>query len=137
MPFCTNLSDWGPVFALPNTTFINLHELDGADEVSAAEIRFGIKIHSIEGANLRNNFDHIAGITQACDAVIAISTTASMIANGTGADVFHLSTQHNALCMDILPWFPNQKHYTRNWDEDWNKPIQKIANDIKLIFNLN
>jgi tetratricopeptide (TPR) repeat protein len=136
MPYCSNLSDWEPIFTLPNTTFINLHDLDGADEVLNVKTQFGINIHSVEGANLRNNFDHIAGIAKSCDAVIAVPTTASMIASGAGANVFQLRGQNSAICMDVLPWFPNQKNYSRNWDEDWSKPILKITNDIRSLFNL-
>ena len=130
-PMCTSIMDWEPVFKIPNIDFINLHDLDGSEEVKTAETMFGIKIHSIDEANLRHKFDHVAGIAKACDAVITVPSTASILARAVGANVFHLQSEYTALCMDILPWFPDQNLYTRRWDEDWSRPIQEIARDLK------
>ena len=134
-PMCTDLNDWAPVFKIPNIDFINLHDLDGADEVGAAQKKFRIKIHSIAGADLRNKFDHVAGIAASCDAVITVPSTASIIARGIGANVFHLQSEFTALCMDILPWFPDQKLYSRRWNENWSKPIKKIAKNLDSELN--
>ena len=130
-PMCTSIMDWEPVFKIPNIDFINLHDLDGSEEVKTAEKMFGVKIHSIDEADLRHKFDHVAGIAKACDAVITVPSTASILARAIGANVFHLQSEYTALCMDILPWFPDQNLYTRRWDESWHRPIQEIARDLK------
>ena len=131
-PMCTSIMDWAPVLKIPNIDFINLHDLDGSDEVRTAENIFGIKIHSIDEADFRHNFGHVAGIAKSCDVVITVPSTASIIARAMGANVFHLQSEYTALCMDILPWFPDQNLYTRRWDEDWSRPIQAIAKDLNL-----
>ena len=133
MPMCTKLNDWEPVFKMPNVTFINLLGIDDQNEVLETEKKFGIRIHSIDGSNFSQNFDNIAGIAKACDAVITVPSTTSIIAKGVGANVLHLQAEYTALCMDILPWFPNQKLYTRKWSETWESTITHISKDIRKI----
>ena len=129
-PFCLDLLDLGAVFKLKNVTFINLHTLDGEEEVLSTEKEFGIKIHSIDEDGLHNNFDHIAGLSMACDAVVTASTTVSMIASGVGANVFELRSDYTALCMDVLPWFAHQKIYSRPWNRGWAESVRSLAEDL-------
>ncbi|WP_146210815.1 tetratricopeptide repeat protein, partial [Azospirillum sp. TSO35-2] len=59
----TRLDQWGPVFAVPGITFVNLQYGECEAELAAAERRFGVTIHRWSDLNLKDDFDNAAALT--------------------------------------------------------------------------
>ena len=131
---CTSvLSDWGPIFKIPDSMFINLHSLDGEDEVESAKKEFSIDFINVEGADFLNCFDHVAGVAKACDVVLALPTTVSNIDGAVGARVIELRPSYTPYCMDVLPWYPNHQRYYRTWDQSYREAIERAAKEVRAL----
>ncbi|NUB17708.1 tetratricopeptide repeat protein, partial [Azospirillum formosense] len=59
----TTLDQWGPLFALPGVVFVNLQYGDCAEEIAAAEARFGVTIHRWDDLDLKDDFEAAAAVT--------------------------------------------------------------------------
>ena len=130
-PMSTSIEEWESVFKIPNITFFELQYDDSCEERTRAKELFNIDIHELENVNLMKDFEKIAAITLSMDIVISAVTTISLIANSVGARVWELRPEYTALCMSGLPWFPNRKIYSRQYQEKWRDVLNKLSRDLR------
>ena len=81
--------------------------------------------------DLMTDFDQIATISLALDIVISAVTTIDIIANAVGANVWEIRPSPSALCMSILPWFPNRKIFYRNYNQNWEEVLGDVAINLQ------
>ncbi len=69
--YYSHLDAWGPILKAPGITFINLQYGDCREEIARAEERHGVKIHMIEGLDLKNDIDGAAALSSVVDLMIS------------------------------------------------------------------
>ena len=131
-PFVSNLLDWEPILTLPDSVFINMHCLDGKEEVIAAEKKFNLKLIQFREADFKNSFEHIAGMASACDLIISVATTnGSVIPGALGLNVIEIRPSFNSISMDGLPWYPNHQRVYKPWNISYVSKLRDIADQIR------
>ncbi|CAO3432805.1 tetratricopeptide repeat protein [Azospirillum doebereinerae] len=113
----TRLEEWGPVLAVPGIVFVNLQYGDCAEELAAAQRRFGVAPHAFADLDLRNDLDGGAALTSALDLVIAPATSTGELAGALGVPVWRLGQRGDwtGLGTGVRPWFPSMRVFlTRN-----------------------
>ena len=129
--FSSRIEDWAEVFKVPNVTFFELQYDESEEERIAAEELFGVKIHQFKNIDLMTDFDQIATVSLALDIVISAVTTIDIIANAVGANVWEIRPSPSALCMSILPWFPNRKIFCRKYNQNWEEVLGDVAINLQ------
>ena len=78
------MSEWAPVFKVPDVTFINLQYKDYEDDIAKVEDEFGVKIHNLEDIDQYGDIDEVAALCGALDMVVSTKATPPMISAGVG-----------------------------------------------------
>ncbi|HTC84104.1 MAG TPA: tetratricopeptide repeat protein, partial [Rhizomicrobium sp.] len=101
------IDGWGAVLKTPGVSFVNLQYGDCADEIARAEEEFGIKIHTMEGLDLRDDIDGAAALCGALDLVLSAPTAAAATAASVGTEVWFLTAGRTwpQLGTDEYPWY--------------------------------
>jgi tetratricopeptide (TPR) repeat protein len=107
---------WGTILQTPGITFVNLQYGDSAPDIARAEEKFGVKIHSVEGLDLKDDIDGTAALALALDLVLSAPTAAAHTAASVGAPVWYLSVGFGwpQLGTGEYPWYPNTRVF---WPE--------------------
>lgn len=132
MPNYTQISDWAPLFSLPNLTFINLQSTDFVDDLLEVEDKFGITVHNFDDLDHFNNLDDVAALAAALDMAVSVSTAVCAITAGVG-------TPTKLIAWRQSPWNnilfrckgPSISIFERNTREPWDNVFQSISKDIK------
>src|SRR4029079_6259381 len=82
---------WGDILKTPGITFVNLQYGDSGPEIARAEEKFGVRIHQVEGLDLKDDIDGTAALCLALDLVLSAPTAAAHTAGSVGAEVWFLA----------------------------------------------
>ena len=93
----TNLTDWGPILSTPGAGFVNLQYGDCADELTAAEQKFGIRIHRWADFDPLNDFESVAALMTALDLILAPNSTTLELAGALGAPAWYMVNEYQTL----------------------------------------
>jgi hypothetical protein len=130
----TLLSDWGPLFSLPNVEFVNLQYGPCEDELLEAEREWGIRIHRWPDLNLQNDLDGVFALMKCLDAVVTVQTSVNTMAGAVGLPVKtitpHLGGWPN-FGTERYPFFPNTKVYFSEKGQQVIQTLPAIAQDLK------
>ncbi|CAK0745389.1 hypothetical protein WCLP8_1570001 [uncultured Gammaproteobacteria bacterium] len=119
----SRLEQWGPVFAVPGVRFVNLQYDQCAEELDAAERRFGITIARWPDLDLTNDLEAAAALTAGLDLVITAPTSVGEMAGALGVPVWRFDGERDWTTLGIVlrPWFPSMRLIfagdTRSMDE--------------------
>jgi tetratricopeptide (TPR) repeat protein len=130
----TELEQWGPILAVPGLAFVSLQYDDCRAELDAARRRFGVRIHSWDDLDQRNELDDVAALLSALDLVIAPTTTPAIMAGAVGASVWMLLTRHitwKTLGTDCIPMFPDMRIVWRPRNVPWDAVIEQVAAELR------
>jgi len=127
------LGDLAPVLTLPGVTLFSLQYGDVAEDIARAEAEFGVKIHTYDDLDLKDDFENTAALTAAMDLVIGPTNTARQVAAGLGVETLVLTRLPYELDLgqDRNPMFPHMQNFTRLPDADWAPAIQRIAEAVR------
>ena len=127
----TELSDWKPLFSLPNVTFINLQSKNFEDDLLEIKKKYSVDVHHFDDLDHYDDFADVAALCAALDMCISVSTAVSTVAAavGTPTKMLHwrMSSWNNIL---FSPPGPDVKLYERKTWEPWSDCFRKIANEI-------
>ena len=127
----TELSDWRPLFSIPDVTFINLQSKDFKDDLQKIRNKYSVKVHNFDDLDHYNDFAEVAALCAALDVCVSVSTAVSTVAAavGTPTKMLHwrMSSWNNVL---FSPPGPDVKIYERNSWEPWTDCFTKIADEI-------
>ena len=131
LPNYTRISDWAPVLALPNVTFINLQSSDFAVDLAAIHNEFGVTVHNFDDLDHYDNLDDVAALSAALDIVVSVATAAATITAGVGT-LTKLATWRQSSWNNILysPPGPLVDIFERNTWEPWDIVFRSIAESI-------
>ena len=123
---------WGDLLKTPGIIFVNLQYGDSAPDIARAEEKFGVKIHSIEGLDLKDDIDGTAALCRALDLVVSAPTAAAHTAASVGAEVWYLSVGLGwpQLGTAQYPWYANTRVYWPEKFGDWDAVMPRFAGDL-------
>ncbi len=131
LPNYTQISEWAPVLALPDVTFINLQCSEFRDDLAAIHLEFGTTVHYFDDLNLYDDLDDVAALSAALDIAVSVSTAVSTITAGVGTPTKMLhwrqSPWNNIL---LTPRGPFVDVFERNTWEAWDNVFHSVAKDI-------
>jgi tetratricopeptide (TPR) repeat protein len=123
---------WGTIFQTPGITFVNLQYGESAPDIARAEEKFGVKIHSVEGLDLKDDIDGTAALTLALDLILSAPTAAAHTASSVGAKVWYLSVGLGwpQLGTGEYPWYPNTRVFWPEKFGDWDAVMPGFAAEL-------
>ncbi|CAO3435758.1 hypothetical protein [Azospirillum endophyticum] len=116
----SRIDQWGPVFAVPGVTFVNL-QYDGHEaERDSALHRFGTVLHHWPDLDQRNDLEGVAALMSSLDLVISAPTAVGELAAALGVPVWRIGAagDWSALGTMVRPWFPSMMLVGHSGDQD-------------------
>jgi tetratricopeptide (TPR) repeat protein len=128
------IDHWGPVLKTAGVTFINLQYGDCAEEIVRAEAKFGVRIHSIEGLDLKDDIDGSAALCAALDLVLSAPTAAAATAASVGAEVWFVTAGRTwpQLGTGEYPWYANTRVLSPEKFGDWATLMPDVADELEV-----
>lgn len=106
----TCLDDWGPLFSLAGLHLVSLQYDGRAEEIDAAERRYGVRIHRFPDLDLMNDLDGAAALTSTLDLVLTVASSVGEMAGALGVPTWRLGGRDwTQLGTVARPWFPAQR----------------------------
>ena len=132
------LDAWGPILKTPGVTFVNLQYGDCGEEIARAEERHGVKIHVIEGLNLKDDIDGAAALSSAVDLVISAPTAAAAVAGTVGTETWFLTAGRTwpQLGTDEFPWYRKSRVFSPEKFADWIALMPQVGNALADFLNI-
>lgn len=123
------LDHWGPVFAVPGATFVNVQYGDVTAELDHARAMHHADIKVIEGLDLKNDIDGAAALSAALDLVISAPTAAAATAASVGQQVWFLTAGRTwpQLGTREFPWYRKTEVLSPEKFADWNGLMPAVA----------
>ena len=119
-------TQWKDTLKTEGVVWVNLQYGECAEDIERAEKEFGVKIHQMEGINLKDDLDDLAALCVALDLVVGPMNATTNIAAGSGARTAIIGAP-NAwpyLGTGELPWYPTAKVFAPDTINNW-KPAMK------------
>ena len=120
---------WKDTLNTSGVTWVNLQYGDCEADLERAEREFGVKVHQLEGIDLKNDLDDLSALCVALDLVVGPMNATTNIAAGAGANTVIIGAP-NAwpyLGTHQLPWYPTATVFSPETISDW-KPAMKTFN---------
>jgi tetratricopeptide (TPR) repeat protein len=127
------LSQWGPILAIPGIRFVNLQYDECAGELREAQRLFGTTIHVWDGMDLKNDQDGVAALMCALDLVVSAHTAVSELAGAMGMPTWVLArdmSNWNCLGQNYNPWLPSSRIFWCGTNDPWEPVIENIAAEL-------
>ncbi|PWC34526.1 hypothetical protein TSO352_20605 [Azospirillum sp. TSO35-2] len=125
------LDAWGPLFAVPGVTFVNLQYDDCRAEILDAERRFGVPIYGWNGVDLRNDFEETAALVSALDLVIAPANSVAELAGALGVPVWRFGRRDwTHLGTAGRPWYPSMRTFQPLPGQGLEHTLGRIAGEL-------
>tara|TARA_B100000767_G_scaffold194021_1_gene181102 strand:- start:416 stop:1789 length:1374 start_codon:yes stop_codon:yes gene_type:complete len=136
LPNYAPISDWSPIFRLPDVTFVNLQYVDFSDDLTTVQNDFGVTIHNFDELDHYNNLADVAALCAALDMVVSTKITVPLISAGVGTLTklanWRQSPWNNFLTNPVGPFVDI---FERNTWETWDNVFSEIAQDIVELQN--
>ncbi|MCC5995230.1 MAG: tetratricopeptide repeat protein [Oceanicaulis sp.] len=125
---------WEPVLKTPGATFINLQYGDTAEDIAAAEKRFGVPIHTPDGLDLKDDLDGVAAIGKACDLVLGPMNATTNLAAAAGGNVWFIRPSLVTWAMlgqrEML-WYPRSRTFAGKFYRDWTGAMAALCEALQ------
>ena len=125
----SQLTQWGNILKTQGVFFVNLQYGECADELKAAEEKFGVNIF-IPELNLKDELDESAALIQSLDLVIAPGTATEATAGSLGVETWLISGHQKpwaALGTEGIPGMPNTRIFCQPSAGDWDTLLALIG----------
>ncbi|HEY1961241.1 MAG TPA: flagellar protein FlbA, partial [Rhizomicrobium sp.] len=126
------LDFWGPILRTPGVTFVNLQYGDCAAELARATEMHRVKIHALDGLDLKNDIDGAAALSSAVDLVLSAPTAAAATAASVGTETWFLTAGRTwpQLGIDEYPWYPKTRVLSPEKFADWAELMPTVAGQL-------
>jgi tetratricopeptide (TPR) repeat protein len=126
------IDSWGEIFKVPGISFVNIQYGDCAADIARAEEKFGVKIHQMEGLDLKDDIDGSAALCAALDLVLSAPTAAAHTAASVGTRTWFLSAGVGwpQLGTAEYPWYPDTRVFWPEKFSDWNSVLPHFAAEL-------
>jgi Flp pilus assembly protein TadD len=129
----TSLGQWEAVLTCPGVQWVNLQYDNYEDELSMAQQRWGVRLHTWEDLDVFHDLDEVAALMSALELIIAPETMIAALAGGLGQPVWRVARyvrEWDSLGTDRQPWFPTMRLYRQPQPGDWSSVIASVARDL-------
>jgi hypothetical protein len=131
MPNYASISDFAPIFEIPNATFINMQYNNFKDDLTKIQIEVGVKVHNFDDLDQFENLEDVAALSAALDIVVSTHNALIMIAPRVGTLTKFASWRQSPWNNILLsPKGPAIDKFDRNTWEPWENIFRSIAEDI-------
>ncbi|CAO3432538.1 tetratricopeptide repeat protein [Azospirillum doebereinerae] len=104
----TTLDQWAPILRLPGLRLVSLQYDGRAEEIAAAEKRFGVRIHRWDDLDLTTDLDSTAALVAGLDLAVTVASSAGEMAGALGVPVWRIGwPDWSHLGAATRPWFPS------------------------------
>ncbi|HEX4532621.1 MAG TPA: tetratricopeptide repeat protein [Rhizomicrobium sp.] len=126
------LDMWNPILQTPGVTFVNVQYGDCTDELQRAQEQSGVRIHTIDGLDLKNDLDGAAALSEALDLVISAPTAAAATAGSVGTEVWFLMAGRTwpQLGTDHYPWYRASRVFAPEKFADWAGLMPQVSSAL-------
>ncbi len=126
------LEDWGPIFATPGATFVNVQYGDCTADIVRAEDMFGRHIVRFGDLDLKNDIEGAAALSAALDLVISAPTAAAAIAASVGTEVWFVTAGRTwpQLGTDRFPWYAKTRVLSPQKFGDWSELMPRVGAEL-------
>ena len=125
------ISEWLPVFAIPDVTFINLQYKNFTNDLAKVKDELSITVHHFEDLNQYDDVDDVAALCKALDIAVTTKVTPMILTSAVGTPTkianWQQSTWNNIL---TNPVSSSVDMFEKNTWEPWDKIFNLIAQDI-------
>ncbi len=128
------ISEFYPLFKIPNLIFVNLQNKDFSDDLFKIENEFGIIIHNFDDLDHFDNIDDVAALCAALDVVVSTKTTVPLISSSVGT-LTKLANWKQSSWNNILynPIASSVDIFERDFCNTWENTFCEIAEDISKL----
>ena len=131
MPNYASISDFAPIFRIPDATFINMQYNDFKDDLTKIQNEVGVKVHNFDDLDQFENLEDVAALCAALDIVVSTHNVLIMIAPRVGTLTKFASWRQSPWNNILLsPNGPAIDKFDRNTWEPWETIFRSIAEDI-------
>jgi tetratricopeptide (TPR) repeat protein len=134
LPNYANISEWSPIFSIPDVVFINLQYVDFDSDLIEIQNRFGVSVHNFDDLDHYNDLDDVAALCAALDVVVSTKITVPLISAGVGT-LTKVANWKQSPWNNILlnPVGPLVDIFEKNTWDPWSTVFEEIANDIDTL----
>ncbi|MHB1205285.1 MAG: tetratricopeptide repeat protein [Rhodospirillaceae bacterium] len=127
-----NVLDWGPIFHVPGTVFVNLQYGRSDAELAAVRTGFGVTVINDDAIDSLKDLDGYAAQVAAMDIVVSSSNTAAHVAGGLGVPVLCMLPSSLGrgrrwywfAARGACPWYPALRMFPQNAGGGWSDVIR-------------
>jgi Tfp pilus assembly protein PilF len=132
---CTDLAQWGPLFACAGVEFVCLQYDECTVELEQARAKFGVPLHDFGEVDMFDDLAETAALMRSLDVVISAPTAVSVLAGALGVPTWQMicGTYWQMHGTDRNPWHPAITVYTRARDQTWEAVMQAIATQLRAL----
>lgn len=132
------ISDWEPIFKVPNIQFVNLQYGECSEEIFNVKKYYDVDILNFEDIDLKNDLESVAAIIHNLDLVISVSTFISPFTQALGTPLMLINHKNwSMLGQSKWPWYESVKVYCPdNLSLPINSVFDKVVIDL-LTFKKN
>ncbi|MFM7709150.1 MAG: tetratricopeptide repeat protein, partial [Gammaproteobacteria bacterium] len=119
------LAQLRPVLETPDTVFVNLQYGAVDAELAALQESTGLRIHRIEGLDVREDIDGLAALVDVCDVVVTASNVTAHLAGALGKRTAVLVPHSKARIWywhegdEHSLWYPSVRLFCQDGPQDW------------------
>jgi tetratricopeptide (TPR) repeat protein len=124
-----DLAQLRPLLETPDTVFVNLQYGAVDAELAALHARTGLRIHRIEGLDVREDIDGLAALIDACDAVVTVSNVTAHLAGALGKRGAVLVPYSKGRLWywhegdERSLWYPGLSVFWQDDPSGWSRPV--------------
>ena len=128
----TELADWAELIAADGITCISLQYHEPDEEIAALERDTGLKVHLMEGVDLKDELDEAAALTKACDLVVSAGTSVADMSGALGVPVLFYGNYLHAMQLgtDGFPWYPSSVFFSRPPGSTMQPIVETITREV-------
>ena len=131
LPNYASISNYVPLFRIPNINFINLQPKDFEEDLNKVKNELNVIVHNFDDIDHINDVDDVAALCTALDMVLSTQSSLPLISAGVGTSTklasWKQSSWNNILHM---PAGPLVEKFERNTWETWDNVFNLIAEDV-------
>ena len=122
-----------PLLEMPDTVFVNLQYGAVDAELEALHRETGLRIHRIEGLDVRDDIDGLAALIDVCDAIVTVSNVTVHLAGALGKRGAVLVPYSKGRLWywhegdERSLWYPSLRVFGQLDPVDWSAPVAACA----------
>jgi tetratricopeptide (TPR) repeat protein len=139
IPHYASIEELSPILNTSGIDFVNLQSHESNEDLAKARKQFGVEIHTWNDLDYKNDLNGIAALTSNLDLVISFPTFSAELAGSLGVPTLCFVSHKNSfeeLGSNDNIWYHNTHHISKNINDPWQPVFEKIAEIVRLKFDL-